>query len=54
MDYVPRHIAQLAGTIAAQADAIEANTISGPLSGAVARLVENVDTLRLWAEKATS
>lgn len=44
------HIAQLAGTIAAQADAIEQGTVIGPLPAAVKRLADNVDTLKAWVE----
>lgn len=44
------HIAQLAGTIAAQADAIEQGTVIGPLAAAVKRLADNVDLLKAWVE----
>lgn len=44
------HIAQLAGTIAAQADAIEQGAVIGPLPAAVKRLADNVDTLKAWVE----
>lgn len=45
-------IRQLAGTIAGQADAIDNGTVIGPLSAAVARLAENVDTLRHWVTQS--
>jgi hypothetical protein len=45
------HIAQLAATIAAQADAIEQDTVIGPLPAAVTRLADNVDTLKAWIEQ---
>lgn len=46
------HITQLAGTIAAQAEAIEHGTVIGPMSAAVKRLAGNVDTLKAWVELA--
>jgi hypothetical protein len=44
------HITQLAGTIAAQAEAIEQDTVIGPLPAAVKRLADNVELLKAWVE----
>ena len=45
-------IAELAGSIAQQAQAIEEGTINGRLVAAAIRLAENIDTLKAWAELA--
>jgi hypothetical protein len=47
----PTPISQLAGTIAAQADAIEQGAVIGPLPDAVRRIAENVQTLQAWVEE---
>jgi hypothetical protein len=47
----PTPITQLAGTIAAQADAIAEGTVIGPLPAAVKRIAENVETLQAWVDQ---
>ncbi len=44
----PEQIADLAGTIAAQAQAIAGGAVVGPVYGAVRRLAANVELLAAW------
>lgn len=44
----PEQIADLAGTIAAQAQAIADGTVAGPVYGAVRRLAANAELLAAW------
>lgn len=45
---VDKGVRELAAAIADQATAIAEGKVVGPVYGAVARLVANADTLRIW------
>ncbi len=50
MSATDAQIRELAGAISDQAQAIADDTLRGPVFGAVARLADNVDTLKAWVQ----
>lgn len=52
MSATPSQISELAGAIAAQAEAIEKGTVNGRLLAAAKLLASNIETLVVWVEQA--